>query len=66
MWLFSNLLDRVAGQADSKLLENLLVYFAEHYSRMNLTSVKFRKLVKCLTAIIVGVAQERNGNKNLV
>ena len=58
--------DRVASQTDSKLLEDLTVDFAEHHGRMYLASLKFRKLVKSLAAVLVIVAQKRDRNKHLI
>ena len=46
-----NLLDRVAGESYTKFLEYLMVYFAEHYSRVYLTSFKLRQLVESLSAV---------------
>ena len=59
MWLFSNLLDRVAGQTYSQFLEYLMVYFAEHYGRVDLASLQLRKLIECHPAVLISYAEHR-------
>lgn len=48
---------RVAGKPYAKLFEYLVVNLSEHYSRMYLTSVKFREHFKRTTAVLVILAQ---------
>ena len=47
---------RVASETYAQLLENLAVNFAQHHSRVYLTTVEFRKLFKRKAAVFVFVA----------
>ena len=63
--------DRVAGQADTELVECLAVDFTEHHGRMDLGSFEFRKLVQGHLAVLIKKAakiQKASGepNKNKV
>lgn len=58
--------DRLAGKFHSEFAENILVGFAEHLSRMNLTAAQFRKLRNGIAAIVIVNAQHRERNQYLV
>ena len=61
-----NFLYRVASETDSELLEDLVVYLAEHHCRMHLASLEFRKLVKSLLTVFVLYAEERKRYEHFV
>ena len=59
-------LHRITSESYSEFLEYLAVNLAEHHCRMYLATVKLRKLLKCLAAVLVMYAEHRNGYKYLV
>lgn len=63
--LFS-FLDRVAGQPYTEFLEYLSVHLAEHHGRMYLAAVEFRQLLEGLAAVIVMVAEHRDGYQHFI
>ena len=44
---------RVAGQANAELLEDLLVYFAQHHGGMHLTIGQLRQTVERFAAVVI-------------
>ena len=61
-----DLLDRIAGESHSELLEDLPVNLTQHHCRMDLTSVKFRKLVESFAAVLIFDAEHRESDKHFV
>ena len=47
------LTDRITSETYTEFAEYLAVNFAEHYSGMDLTSVKFRQLLKGAAAVFI-------------
>lgn len=67
--LFSDvlfLLHGIAGEAYSELLEDLLVNVAQHHRGVNLTPCKFGQFLERAAAVLVLLAQQRQGHENLV
>ena len=44
---------RLAGDADTKLLENLLIHITQHHGAMSLTATELWQLLQCLPAILI-------------
>lgn len=67
--LFSDLLfllHGIAGETYSELLEDLLVNIAQHHSGVNLAACKFGQFLERAAAVLVLLAQQRQGHENLV
>ena len=44
---------RLAGDTDTKLLENLLIHITQHHGAMSLTATELWQLLQCLPAILI-------------
>ena len=57
---------RIASESDAEFFEYLSVNFTKHHGRVNLTSIKLRKLFESASAILISCAEQREGNEHFI
>ena len=64
--LFWRFLYRFARQSDAEFLEDSFIDIAHHDSYVDLASSKVWQLLQCCSAVLVGVAEDGEGDEHLV